>query len=171
MSLTIESTLSFERKGRGARKVLREGPEPAPQQHVPRVSQLMALALHYQYLLEHGVADDYADLARLGQVSRARVSQIMNLMLLAPDIQEALLELPPVTRVRGETLILADLQPITVELDWGVQREMWRELVNRTSSALQNTPWKRSAEGGFRKVRVTHELRSRNTAQFMSQRN
>ncbi len=34
---------------------------------------------------------DYADLARLGYVTRARLTQIMNLLLLAPDIQDALL--------------------------------------------------------------------------------
>ena len=34
---------------------------------------------------------DYADVARLGYVTRARVTQIMNLALLAPDIQEELL--------------------------------------------------------------------------------
>lgn len=129
MSLTIESTLCFERRGRGARKVLREEPEPAPPQHVPRVSQLMALALRYQRLLDEGAVDDYAELARLGQVTRARLTQIMNLTLLAPDIQEALLELPPVSHVRGETLIIADLQPIAAEMDWAVQRRMWGELV------------------------------------------
>ena len=129
MSLTIESTLCFERKGRGARKVLREASDPAPPQHVPRVSQLMALALRYQRLLDDGAVDDYAELARLGQVTRARLTQIMNLTLLAPDIQDALLNLPPVTHVRGATLILADLQPIAAEMDWDAQRRMWGELL------------------------------------------
>jgi hypothetical protein len=42
-------------------------------------------------LIQQGVVKDYADLARLGQVSRARITQIMNLLNLAPDIQEPIL--------------------------------------------------------------------------------
>ena len=37
-----------------------------------------------------GVAVKIADLARLGHVTRARITQIMNLLMLAPDIQEAI---------------------------------------------------------------------------------
>jgi hypothetical protein len=47
-------------------------------------------------LIRNEVVRDYADLARLGHVSRARVSQIMDLLLLAPGIQEEILGLPPV---------------------------------------------------------------------------
>jgi hypothetical protein len=43
---------------------------------------------------------DYADLARLGHVTRARVTQIMNLLNLAPDIQEELVFLPKTIRGR-----------------------------------------------------------------------
>ena len=42
----------------------------------------------------------YAELARLGYVSRSRLSQILKLRLLAPDIQERLLFLEPVARGR-----------------------------------------------------------------------
>jgi hypothetical protein len=54
----------------------------------------MALALRFEDLLQQGLIADYATLARLGHVSRARVSQITSLLGLAPDIQEALLFLP-----------------------------------------------------------------------------
>jgi hypothetical protein len=37
---------------------------------------------------------DYAELARLGRVTRARMTQIMKLLDLAPDIQEQILFLP-----------------------------------------------------------------------------
>ena len=43
--------------------------------------------IHTHYLVDRGEVADYADLARLTHVSRARISQIMNLTLLAPDIQ------------------------------------------------------------------------------------
>ena len=66
----------------------------------------------------------YADLARLGHVTRARVCQIMNLVCLAPDIQEAILFLPRTERGR-DRIILADLQPIAATPDWRRQRRWW----------------------------------------------
>jgi hypothetical protein len=48
----------------------------------------MALALRFQGLLQQGLIADYATLAHLGHVSRARVTQIMNLLVLAPDNPE-----------------------------------------------------------------------------------
>ena len=58
---------------------------------VPRITRLLALATKFEGLLQQGVVKDYAELARLGQVSRARVTQIMNLLSLAPDIQQQIL--------------------------------------------------------------------------------
>jgi hypothetical protein len=66
-------------------------PVPAP---LPRVTRLMALAIRFESLLRKGVVKDYSDLARLGGVSRARITQIMNMRNLAPAIQEQLLFLP-----------------------------------------------------------------------------
>jgi hypothetical protein len=51
----------------------------------------MALAIKFQDMVDRGEVRDYADLARLGYVTRARLTQIMNLLLLAPDIQERVL--------------------------------------------------------------------------------
>ncbi|GAB6184632.1 hypothetical protein JCM17478_01340 [Thermopirellula anaerolimosa] len=59
-------------------------------------------------------------------VMRARVTQIMDLLGLAPDIKEELLFLPPVQRGR-DPLVLRDLLPIAAEPDWQRQRRMWRE--------------------------------------------
>jgi hypothetical protein len=87
----------------------------------------MALALRFDGLVRSGAVQDYAELARLGHVTRARVSQIMNLLNLAPDLQEALLFLPRTQRGRAP-LILAQLQPIASTPDWKRQRRRWREL-------------------------------------------
>ena len=91
------------RQGRGTRKLIKRGeePEPPPQSAVPRISRLMALAIHVQELVDRGEVADYAELARLAHVPRARISQIMNLTLLAPDIQEAILFLPSTDGTRG----------------------------------------------------------------------
>jgi hypothetical protein len=63
-------------------------PPPAAIGRVPRVARLLALALRCQSLVQAGVIANYAALAQLGHVSRARVTQILNLLLLAPDNPE-----------------------------------------------------------------------------------
>ena len=67
-----------------------EAAPKVPAGRVPRIARLMALALRFEQLLCEGEIRNYAELARLGHVSRARVSQIMRLLSLAPTIQEAL---------------------------------------------------------------------------------
>jgi hypothetical protein len=52
---------------------------------------MKALAIRFERQVRTGMLASYAELAGLGHVTRARVSQIMNLVNLAPDIQEALL--------------------------------------------------------------------------------
>jgi hypothetical protein len=91
---------------------------------VPRVARLLALAHRFERLIETGVAADYADLARLGYVSRARVSQIMNLLSLAPCIQEAILCWPTVTKGK-DPVTERGLRAVVAELDWRKQRNIW----------------------------------------------
>ncbi|MBN9524152.1 hypothetical protein J0H58_37525 [bacterium] len=128
-TLTVEGTVHTGRRGRGGRKELRAGDAPAlpPPGRVPRVARLMALAIKMEGLVRVGVVKDYAALARLGRVTRARVTQVLNLTLLAPDLQETLLFLPPVAAGR-EPLALRELQPIARLRDWRRQRRAWREL-------------------------------------------
>ncbi len=128
--LTITSAVHF-RHGRGRRKVLERGEAPAASiepGRVPRVSRLMALALRLERLLKDGEVADYADLARLGHVTRARVTQIMNLLNLAPDIQEELLFLPRTVKGR-DPIRERRLRPIAAVLDWRKQRRMWKQLL------------------------------------------
>ncbi len=61
-------------------------------QKLPHITRLLALAHHLEGLINKGVVHDYADIARLSRLSRARVTQIMNLTLLAPQIQEEILK-------------------------------------------------------------------------------
>lgn len=117
--LRIEATIHFDRRGKGSQRVIQTGGAPRPTQvsgRVPRVSRLMALAIHWQSLIDEGFVTDYAEIARLGNVTRARVSQIMNLLLLAPDIQEALLFLPR-TQAGSDRILLSMLQPIALVPD------------------------------------------------------
>jgi hypothetical protein len=85
----------------------------------------MALAIKFQDMVDGGEVRDYADLARLGYVSRARITQIMNLLNLAPDLQEQLLLRPhplAVTLPIGER----DIRRLVSAVDWGVQRRLWK---------------------------------------------
>ncbi len=88
---------------------------------VPRVARLMALAIRFDQLIRDGVVADQAELARLGCVTRARTSQIMDLLNLAPDIQELLLLLPTSPHGRP-TITERSLRHVTAESDWRTQR-------------------------------------------------
>jgi hypothetical protein len=126
--LTIERPVHFQR-GRRTRKVIQEGPPPepdaTPEGTVPRISRLMALAIRFDRLIKAGEITDQADLARLGHVTRARVTQIMNLLQLAPDIQEDILFLPRTIRGRDSIREIM-IRPITAEPGWRKQRRLWK---------------------------------------------
>ena len=127
--ITIDCQVHFKCRGRGSRR-LEPGPapeaSPLPAGRVPRVARLMALALRIDERVRRGELASNAEVALLGHVTRARVSQIMSLLNLAPDLQEALLFLPRTERGR-DPLILRDLLPLTAILEWGRQRHRWAE--------------------------------------------
>ena len=60
------------------------------------------------------------------------MTQIMNLNLLAPEIQESLLFLTKVEQGRDQ-LKLGELQAVTLEVDWRKQRRSWEALGTITS--------------------------------------
>jgi hypothetical protein len=91
---------------------------------IPRIARLMALAIRFERLLLEKKIRDYAELARLGRVTRARMTQIMKLLNLAPDIQEQILFLPPVKGLNERTL-----RRIVSRSDWDEQRSMFQKLV------------------------------------------
>ncbi|HSQ57613.1 MAG TPA: hypothetical protein VLM40_17965 [Gemmata sp.] len=127
-SLTVAGTLHIARRGRGGARELRIGPAPSVEEgRLPRVARLMALAIRFDQLVRNGTVADYAELARLGRVTRARITQVMNLLNLAPNIQEELLFLPRVVTGR-DPIILRDLQPIAAVANWTKQMAMWCEL-------------------------------------------
>ena len=114
--------------GRNTRRELRRGASPKrPKFRTPRISKLMALAIHYDDMINRGQIEDYATVARFGQLSRARISQIINLVRLAPDIQEEILFMPRTTKGR-DWLNTNNLGPISYEFDWARQRVRWEKL-------------------------------------------
>ena len=97
---------------------------------VPRLARLMALAIRLETLLQEGVVANQAELARLGHVTPARLTQILSLRQLAPDIQEELLFLPPTEQ--GRTVLTErQVRPFLRTLLWSEQRRQWADLKGR----------------------------------------
>jgi DNA invertase Pin-like site-specific DNA recombinase len=132
---TIQLKSELTGKGMSAEVPIRVWKEPLAQQltppriempsirpiqaGLPRITRLLALAWRFEELLRKGTAKDQADLAQLGGVSCARITQILNLRNLAPAIQERVLLLEGHSDL--ETLNEHDLRRISNELDWRKQ--------------------------------------------------
>ena len=98
-----------------------------PVARVPRVAQLLALAHRIDRRIHDGELADLADAARSLNITRARVTQIMNLLLLAPEIQVEILDLPTVTHGR-DPVSERMLRRVAAEADWNRQLVRWREI-------------------------------------------
>lgn|GEM_PF-190371 len=120
----------FVRRDHGRQVISDRPPRVAavPPGRIPRVSRLMALAIHFDRLLREGKVRDQSELARLAHVTQPRMTQIMNLNHLAPDIQESILHFPPVTNGR-HSVTERDLRPIARLVSWQEQRQAWARAV------------------------------------------
>ena len=105
----------------------RQGPAPRP----ARVAQMLALAHRLQDGIAIGEYRDRADAARRLGLTRARITQIMDLLLLAPDIQEQVLGLERIDGV--EPLSERAVRPIAKPLSWAEQRTAWAKLRSERS--------------------------------------
>ncbi|MBU0990940.1 MAG: hypothetical protein KJ737_00485 [Proteobacteria bacterium] len=122
---TVECKIELNRNARGT--VPSEEPVKG---RIPRITKLMALAIHFDQLIEKGYLQDYSEIAKLGYVSRARLTQIMNLNLLAPDIQEEILFLPEVKK-GPDPITERQIRKIASLPKWSIQRKLlykWKKL-------------------------------------------
>ena len=95
---------------------------------VLRISRLLALAIKLEGLVGGGELRNQAEGARLGKISRARMSQILGLRNLAPRIQEKLLFLPQ--RVSGrEQVTEKRMRGIAQVVDWEEQEKLFAPLL------------------------------------------
>ena len=106
---------------------------------IPRIARLMALAWHVEELVRSGTVGSYAAAARLGRVSRARLSQVLGLLNLAPDLQEQLLFLEHPARGRPAP-VLRQVLIVAAALDWVEQRRRWRKLQRATKPRRAAVP-------------------------------
>ena len=127
--MMLRKKIHLARTTRG-RVVVVDRPPPSetvPPGRVPRVARLMALAIRFDRLLRDGVVDNLSDLARLVHVTQPRITQILNLTHLAPEIQEQVLTLPSVTAGR-DGFHERSLRPVAALVDWRQQRRAWAVL-------------------------------------------
>jgi predicted XRE-type DNA-binding protein len=124
--LTAKHKLDFKTGKRSAKKISEASdiPEAAVPGRLPRITKMMALAIRLDHLIKTGQVSDQAELARVGHVSRARLTQIMDLNLLAPDIQEEILFLARAGRGQ-ELMSEQELRQIVAIHGWKEQRRMW----------------------------------------------
>ena len=130
-TVRVQTPFHFEKGVKGF-KIVRAG-TPSHQVgpgRIPRVSKLMALAIRYDEMIQNGTIGSYAEIADLGYLTRARLTQIMDLLLLAPQIIEEILFLPKT--LKGPAPIgERDLRAISREKQWRAQERLWRLLKRR----------------------------------------
>lgn len=102
--------------------------EQPPETHEPvrrpaRVAIALALAHKVEEAIQRGVARDRAEVARRLGLTRAKITHLLDLTLLAPDIQAAVLELRSVDGVEpcGERFLRA----VGHAASWQLQRAAW----------------------------------------------
>lgn len=127
--ITVTKPIHFAIKGHRKRAIKAPKPKPIePVGRIPRISKLMALAIRFDKLLKDGVVADQTELAHLVHVTQPRITQIMNLLHLAPDIQEEILHLPLVARGR-DPISERHLRPISQIVEWRSQHRAWASML------------------------------------------
>ncbi len=127
--ITVEFECRFQQKN-GRKKVCKEqsvhnAKQSKPTHHIHQIAIFLALAHYYQSLIDDEQVKDYAQIARLTGTSRARITQIMDLTLLAPEIQHEILFLPqgkPLPKHVKEQ----NLRKVLKTLIWKEQRNIWK---------------------------------------------
>jgi hypothetical protein len=123
-----------ERRNRSTNATVEREAAVAGPPSAPRMSRLLALALKMEQMIQDGTVKNYSELARLGQVSAARITQVMNLLRLAPDIQEQIL----VGRTPEHGLRESAVRKLSAVVLWSEQRDRWRELL--AAASVQKQP-------------------------------
>ncbi len=138
VGITVEFECRFQqKKGRkkvGQGKTVHDNQPSKSALSIHRTTKLLALAHYYQKHVDDGIVKNYADIARLTGTSRARITQIINLTFLAPEIQKEIFFLNG--KVLTSCLKEQDLRIVLKSLVWQEQIEIYDRL--KTSRSLKN---------------------------------
>jgi hypothetical protein len=122
----LKGKLHRVRRGKAIAFVSQPVVTPAAVRRPAKVAKMLALAHHLQHAIERGIAHDRADVARRLGLTRARVTQLLDLLLLAPDIQEQVLSL---TTAGDEPLTEKVARSLVASPSWAAQRAAAAALV------------------------------------------
>lgn len=127
---TFEVSTRLVRVRRAQRIALSTTPPPparAPTRRPAKLAQLLALAHHIEALIAAGDVHHRADAACRMGLTRARITQLLDLTLLAPDLQESILFAEAVEGIEpfGER----EAREVLRLRSWAEQRARWRRLV------------------------------------------
>jgi hypothetical protein len=106
----------------------RGNPKSSKVAKTPRVVELLRKAIEWQVLLESGEIVNQADIARQEGITRARVTQVMGMLRLAPELREKILSMPKV--VRRPLLTERGLRPIATITDYHDQIREFHKLLD-----------------------------------------
>ena len=110
MTTTIRTKVAFRTTSKAKRA------KAVPSTRLPSsMARRLALAHFVEQLVGDGALRDYAHAARLLGVTRARMTQILDLLLLAPSVQERVLE--------GERFRERELRAALREPAWRIQQQ------------------------------------------------
>jgi len=93
----------------------------------PHVVELLRKALEWQALIESGQVPSQAAIAREEGITRARVTQVMGLLRLAPEIQQHILSMPDV--VCRPAITERALRPIAQMEDLADQKAKFHKFI------------------------------------------
>lgn len=116
-------TGSLHRVQRGHRKRFVQEPPPGPVRRPARVAVMLALAHKIQDAIDRGTVSDRAEVARRLGFTRARITHLLDLTLLAPDLQERVLFLEAVDGV--EPIAERTLRAMAHARTWADQRVLF----------------------------------------------
>lgn len=124
MNAVVE--VPFVRSKRGKADVFVAPPSPEPTRLASRVAKMLALAHTMNALLRDGTVVDQRELAAIMGSTRGRVTQLLDLTLLAPDIQEQLLDASDAGMTRITEHALRSIVRLRC---WTEQRRVWGAMV------------------------------------------
>ena len=104
-------------------------PKPPKDPKTPRVVELLRKAIEWQARIESGKASSQTAIARQEGITRARVTQVLGMLRLAPQIQERVLSLPDV--VRRPAITERALRPVAQLENVTDQKARFEELIEQ----------------------------------------
>lgn len=116
-------------------------PPPEPVRRPARVAVMLALAHKLEAAIDEGTVCDRAEVAQRLGLTRARVTQLLDLTLLAPEIQEEILFMEAVDGL--EPVTERGLREVIDARDWAEQRRRWAGITRKVAGYRSGTQKRR----------------------------